>query len=71
MSDFIFEGANKVRSVTYQSLVIRYWQEHHPTQGPLWRCSLIIPKTGRQKGFKSFVELSAFLANAFEEGTLP
>ena len=48
-------------------MVIRYWQEHHPTKGTLWRCLVVNPRTGKQIGFKSFVELSDFLATMFDE----
>lgn len=56
------------RSLAYQSMVIRYWREDRPIQGQVWRCMLVNPQTGKQMGFKSFAELSAFLEAEFEEG---
>jgi hypothetical protein len=64
-----FNAAPPTNPLAYQSMVIRYWQEHHPIKGPLWRYTLVNPSTGQQTGFSSFAELTAFLAGQFgEEG---
>ena len=67
MNNNSFNPVNNTNSLSYQSMVIRYWQEHHPTKGALWRCLVVNPRTGKQVGFKSFVELSNFLATMFNE----
>ena len=53
------------RSLTYQSLVIRYWQESRPSGSAVQRCLLIDPQTGRRQGFDSFAQLGAYLAAGF------
>lgn len=58
--------AEKSSSLAYQSMVIRYWLEHHPVDGAAWRCLLVNPQTGKQLGFKSFTELSHFLTTMFD-----
>ena len=68
MNTNAFNTSGRSRSLAYQSMVIRYWREDRRTQGEVWRCSLVDPQTGKQIGFKSFAELSAFLAAEFEAG---